>query len=136
MNDHWWYAMDSKSIMDNENDKLTKYSFEKAKELYNVKIKKLRRKGIKKSAEVLNTRMELKVQVENLNDTFTNLLVEQDNLQEKEKNITITSEKIKNMEDKIKDLEKMEKSLNPKELQEKIRQLNVELNDKLLKNSK
>ena len=132
MNEHWWYAMDSKSIMDNENDKLTNYSFEKAKELYNVKIKKLRRKGIKKSAEVLNTRMELKVQVENLNDTFTNLLVEQDNLQEKEKNITITSEKIKNMEDKIKDLEKMEKSLNPKELQEKIRQLNVELNDKLI----
>ena len=34
---------------------------------------------IKKSAEVLNTRMELKVQVENLNDTFKNLLVEQDN---------------------------------------------------------
>lgn len=96
----------------------------------------MRRKGIKKSAEVLNTRMELKVQVENLNDTFTNLLVEQDNLQEKEKNITITSEKIKNMEDKIKDLEKIEKSLNRKELQEKIRQLNVELNDKLLKNSK
>lgn len=55
----------------------------------------MRRKGFKKSAEVLNTRMELKVQVENLNDTFTNLLVEQDNLQEKEKNITITSEKIK-----------------------------------------
>ena len=132
MNDNWWYAIDSKSIMDNENDKLTNYSFEKAKELYNVKVKKLRRKGIKKSAEVLNTRMELKVQVENLNDTFTNLLVEQDNLQEKEKNITITSEKIRMMEDKIKDLEKMETSLNPKELQEKIRQLNVELNDKLI----
>ena len=76
--------------------------------------------------------MELKVQVENLNDTFTNLLVEQDNLQDKEKNITITSEKIRMMEDKIKDLEKMETSLNPKELQEKIRQLNVELNDKLI----
>ena len=132
MNDNWWYAIDSKSIMDNENDKLTKYSFEKANELYNVKVKKLRRKGIKKSAEVLNTRMELKVQVENLNDTFKNLLVEQDNLQEKDKSITITSEKIKMMEDKIKDLEKMEKSLNPKELQEKIRQLNVELNDKLI----
>lgn len=66
----------------------------------------MRRKGIKKSAEVLNTRMELKDQVENLNDTFKNLLVEQDNLQEKDKNITITSEKIKMMEDKIKDLKK------------------------------
>ena len=76
--------------------------------------------------------MELKVQIENLNNTFTNLLVEQDNLQDKEKNITITSEKIKMMEDKIKDLVKMETSLNPKELQEKIRQLNVELNDKLI----
>lgn len=28
MNEHCWYAMDSKSIMDNENDKLTTVKFE------------------------------------------------------------------------------------------------------------
>lgn len=28
MNDNWWYAIYSKSIMDNKNDKLTSVNFE------------------------------------------------------------------------------------------------------------
>lgn len=124
--------LDIKSILDNNNnDKLTLYSFEKTRELHEQKVQKFKTKGIKKSAEVLNTRMELKVQVENLNNTFLNLLVEQDNLQAKEKIINDTSEKNLMMETKIDNLEMMMSTLKPKELEEKLRQLNEELNNKI-----
>lgn len=132
MNENWWYAMDSRCILDNDNDKLTIYSFEKATELYEEKVKKIfKPKGIKKSAEVLNTRMELKIQVENLNDTFVELLNEQDHLQNKEKIINDTSNQITVMETKIGELEKLMNTLNPSDLERKIRELNEELNNKL-----
>lgn len=131
MNENWWYAIDSRSILDNDHDKLTIYSFEKSKELYDEKVKKFRPKGIKKSAEVLNTRMDLRIQVENLNDTFVDLLNEQDHLQKKEKIINETSTQISLMESKIGELENMMKISNPAELEKKIRELNEELNNKL-----
>ena len=131
MNEKWWFAIDSKCILDNEKDKLTLYSFKMASELYEEKVKKLRPKGIKKCAEVLNTRMELKVQVEKLNETFRNLLVEQDNLQEKEKIIIETSGKIEKMQQQINFLENNMQQLSPRDLEEKIRRLNEELNDKI-----
>jgi hypothetical protein len=131
MNEKWWYALDSRSILDNDTDKLTIYSFEQAKDLYDEKVKKFRPKGIKKSAEVLNTRMDLRIQVENLNDTFVDLLNEQDHLQKKEKIINETSNQISMMETKISELENMMKISNPLELEKKIRELNEELNNKL-----
>ena len=132
MNENWWYAIDSRCILENDTDKLTLYSFDKAKELYEEKVKKFKPKGIKKSAEVLNTRMELKIQVENLNDTFVALLNEQDHLQNKEKIINETSTKISVMETKISELEKMMASLNPKEQEQKLRELNEELSNRLI----
>ena len=66
------------------------------------KSKNLNQKGIKKSGEVLNTRMQLKTVVKNLNDIFQNLLVDQDNLDEKKKD---ASEKIRIMEQQINNLE-------------------------------
>ena len=39
MDNKWWYAIDNRSIMDNEEDKLTLYSFEKAVELYEENVK-------------------------------------------------------------------------------------------------
>ncbi len=47
-NEKWWYAFDSKCVLDNETDKVTKYSFNQLKELYEEKVKKLRRKNKKK----------------------------------------------------------------------------------------
>ena len=44
--------------------------------------------------EVFETRKELKVQVNLLNDTFENLLMQQANLQEKEKVMNEISEKL------------------------------------------
>jgi len=48
----------------------------------------------------MNIRMQLKTDVKNFNDIFQNLLVEQDNLREKEKNINEPSEKIRIMNNK------------------------------------
>ena len=70
-----WYAFDSKCILDNDTDKITKYSFNQLKELYEEKVKKLRRKNIKKYTEVLEKRKELIVQFNLLNDTFGNLIM-------------------------------------------------------------
>ena len=54
--DKWWFAFDSKCLLDKEENRLTKYSFSQLNELYEEKIKKLRTKGIKKYTEVLEKR--------------------------------------------------------------------------------
>ena len=132
MNTNWWYAFDSKCILDNDKDKLTLYSFEQAKELYKKKIMKLRSKGIKKSSEVLNSRNELRIEVNKLNDKFQDLIIEQDNLQRKDKNIDEVSDKINEMEKSISKLEKNMESKKPFELERELRILNEELNLKLM----
>ena len=72
MNENWWYALDSKCILRNEKDSLTKYSFKKLNVLYENKVKKKKKKSIKKCAEVLETRNELKIQINSLNIIFQN----------------------------------------------------------------
>ena len=47
IDEKWWYAFDSKSILDNETDRLTKYSFSQLTEFYEDKVKKLKSKSIK-----------------------------------------------------------------------------------------
>lgn len=131
LNEKWWYAFDSKNILDNEEDKLTKYSIKQLNELYEEKVKKLKPKNVKKCAEVLETRKELKVQVNLLSDTFENLLIEQVNLQEKEKVINDISLKIKDMETRISNFERDAQTLDPKELEKRMEELNKELDSKL-----
>lgn len=131
INQKWWYAFDSKVIFDNEEDKLTKFSVQQLKELYEEKVKKLRPKGVKKSAEVLETRKELKIQVNLLSDTYQNLLMEQMNLQEKEKVIDDISKKIEEMEKRIKTFEKDAQTLSPHDLERRMEELNSELNSRL-----
>ena len=135
MDDKWWYAIDSRSIMDNEEDKLTIYSFEKASELYEEKVKKLRPKGIKNCAMVLNTRCELRIEVEHLNDTFQDLLCEQENLQQKEKIINETSQKINLLEKEINNIENDKGKLDKKQLEERMRHVNDGLNNLLMDNN-
>ena len=131
LNEKWWYAFDSKCVLDNDTDKVTKFSFRQLKELYEEKVKKLRPKNVKKCAEVLETRKDLKVQVNLLSDTFENLLMQQANLQEKEKVINEISQKIDTMEKKIKNFEEESKNLNEAQLEQRLRELNEDLNQKL-----
>ena len=129
MDSNFWYAFDSKCILDNEHDKLTNYSFSKASELYEEKVKKLRKKAIKSSSEVLNTRMELKIQVANLTDEFHKLIIQQDNLLKKEHIIDDNVKKIENMESKINELHKDMNRLDQNLLEQKLLDLNNEFNN-------
>ena len=128
---NYWFNIDSKSILDNDNDKLTKYSFKKAKSLYEDKIKKLNPKNILKSSEVLKGRIESRILVEQLNLTFQKLIVQQENLEIKEKNIDRKIEDIERLERNINDLTNDINRLNPKELEEKLSAINSEINQKM-----
>ena len=86
MDDKRWYSIDA--------DKLIKYFFSHINELYEEKIKKIKPKNIKISAEVLQIINEIKVQVILLKDTFETLLKEQANLNKKKKIIKEICNKI------------------------------------------
>ena len=129
--DQWWFALDSKSVLDNEEDKITKYSFEQMKTLYEKKIKKLPSKEIKNSAEVLKNRVILRPKLELLNETFMNLMMEQGNLQLKIKDLAEISIKISDMENRIKMFENDARTLDPEALERKMKELNDDLNNKL-----
>lgn len=131
MNQKWWYSFDSKCILDNENDKLTKYSFSNANDLYDKKVTLLKPKSIAKSSEVLNSRNELRIEVNNLNNQFQNLIIEQENLERNEKAIDEVSAKIQGMEIDIAKLESRMDQKNKKELENDLRKLNEELNERL-----
>ena len=62
--------MDSTLIFDNDPSLLTKYSFSQMKELYEEKIKKLKPKNVKKCLEIIQSRKELNIQINLLNETF------------------------------------------------------------------
>ena len=131
LDEKWWFAFDSKCVLDNDSDKVTKYSFRQLKELYEEKVKKLKPKSVKKCAEVLETRKDLKVQVNLLSDTFERLLMQQANLQEKDKVINDISQKIDAMETKIKNFDEESKNLNDAQLEQRLRELNEDLNERL-----
>ena len=131
MNENWWYALDSKCILRNEKDSLTKYSFKQLNELYENKVKKLRPKSIKKCAEVLETRNELKMQINSLNITFQNLIVEQENLQKKQDNLNKKQFEIRDLENKIERLNIDIDKCSPEEQKRRLELLNEELNNNL-----
>ena len=89
MDKNYWFAFDSKCIFDDDfNSKLTKYSYDQLCKLYEVKIKKSFPKSTKESGEVVTSRERLKIEINNLNTTFKDLTVEQDNLKGKENQIS------------------------------------------------
>ena len=130
LNEKWWYAFDSKTILDNDEDRITKYSFSQITELYE-KIKQLPTKNIEKCAEVLEARHDLRVKINLLGDIFDNLVVNIANLQIKNKIILENSIKIKDIEASIQKFENYSKSLSPSQLEKKLRELNEDLNSKL-----
>ena len=80
--DKWWYSFDSKSILDNRDNEITKYSYKSLNEFYD-KVKNLIKKSIKKSSELLNNRIELKSKATRLLFQFKELFNKQEELQQK-----------------------------------------------------
>jgi len=131
-NEKWWFAMDSKCILDQDIDRLTKYSFEQLTELYE-KVKKLIPKSIKNCSNLLQSRYDLKVEINCLKVKLKELFIEHLNLDKQEKTLNDISNKIKDMENEIKNFEeeKKSKNLSEEEIDEKIRHFNENLNKKL-----
>ena len=59
MDKKWWYAVDSKSIFDNDIDKLITLSYNQLKDLYEEKVQKSKAKDISKSSEVIMNRNKI-----------------------------------------------------------------------------
>ena len=53
MDKKWWYAVESINILDNQNDKLTKYSFKQLNDFYEEKVKNSKSKLINTSSDTL-----------------------------------------------------------------------------------
>ena len=100
-------------------------------ELYEDKIKKLLPKSIKKCSKVLETRHEIKVQINSLKETFKKLLIEIENIKEKENDINKKNDEISYMEKQILDIENNSKELEPQEIEKKYSKLNKDLNEKI-----
>ena len=131
LNERWWYAINAICILDNDSGRLNKYSFEQMTKLYEDKIKKLWPKSIKNCSKVLETRHEIKVQINSLKETFKKLLIEIENIKEKENDINKKNDEISYMEKQILDIENNSKELEPQEIEKKYSKLNKDLNEKL-----
>ena len=97
MDKKWWYAADSKSILDNDIDRLTKYSYNQLKDLYEEKVQKSKPKDISKSSEVVMNRNKIKNIIQNIISNYRNII------NEKEK-LTPIENKINEYQNKINDI--------------------------------
>ena len=119
-NEKYWFTMDGKSILSNDNDSLTINSFSQLRELYEIKKQEL---NIKKYIEsIIIYRSEI-LQI------FQNLLLEQDKLKEKEIKINEINANITNIESKINNCQNLINSTQDLDLKMKL--LNEDLNSKL-----
>ena len=131
MQKKWYYALDSTSILEKELTKLSYFSYGQLLELYHEKVVNSRPIGVKKCSEVLNIRNDLIIQINNLNTTFKNLLLEQGNLKEKEKVIQNVSTQILQAEQKIRVEREKFKSLKGSELEKAMNDLNEEISKRI-----
>ena len=127
----WWYAFDSKCILSNKIHELSNFSYSQLSDFYEEKVKKLEPKEIKQSLEVLNNRKELTIEINKLSNAFQDLLIEQNNLVDKENLISEKSYEIKNINDEINTQNYLIENLNPEEINEELYELEYEVNSKI-----
>ena len=127
----WWYAFDSKCILSNKIHELSNFSYSQLSDFYEEKVKKLEPKEIKQSLEVLNNRKELTIEINKLSNAFQDLLIEQNNLVDKENLISEKSYEIENIGDEINTQNYLIENLNPEEINEELYELEYEVNSKI-----
>ena len=130
MNQKWWYAFDSKLILDNDSDKITKYSYKQLTEFYEEAVKKSFPKSIKNCALVLSKRNSLRKEVNKLNREFKELMIKQKNLNSQNELIIKNTIEISMIQQKIEMVEKNCKDKSPAEQEKLLNELNQELNNK------
>ena len=131
MQKKWYYSLDSLSIMEKEITQMSHFSYNNLVELYNEKVLNSRPISVKKCSEVLTIRNDLIKQINNLHTTFKNLLLEQGNLKEKEKQLQNVNNQINKCEQKIKEQREKFKSLKGSELEKAMNDLNEEISRRM-----
>ena len=116
--------------MDNDLDKITKYSYKELKDFYENFVKNSFPKSIKNCSIVLSERNSLRKQVNKLQDSFKKLMLKQKNLHNEEEAINKSTYEIKLIQEKIKIVEDNCKDKNPEEQRKMLEQLNEELKNK------
>jgi len=91
-NKKWWYSLDSKTIFTNDDDKITKHSFNQLTNFYKETIKNSEPKDIKKSAEILTERNRLLGEDEIIKRDCT-LIIEKQSKLANEENVFETKKK-------------------------------------------
>lgn len=104
MDKKWWYAVDSKSIFDNDIDKLTKYSYNQLKDMFEEKVQKSKAKDISKSSEVIMNRNKIKNIIQNIISNYKDIIDEKEKLPPIENEINDIQDKINDMDFKISNL--------------------------------
>lgn len=94
MDKKWWYAAESINILDNEEDRLTLYSFKQLNALYEEKLKNSKAKSIMKSYEIISNRNKIKSFIKNFIPKYKNLYIEKQKISEIDRKINIYSNKI------------------------------------------
>lgn len=133
MQKKWYYSLDSLSIMEKEITKMSNFSYNNLVELYNEKVINSSPISVKKCSEVLTIRNDLIKQINNLHTTFKDLLLEQGNLKEKEKQLQKVNNQINECEQKIKEEREKFKSLKGNELEKAMNDLNEEISRRMYK---
>ncbi len=130
-NIRWWFAFDSITILRNKITDLSKFSYNQLSDFYEEKVKKLEPKDIKQSSEVLNNRWELTKEINKLSDTFQDLLIEQKNLESKEKQIEVNTNEIIKLNKEISEIKEKIKNLKPEERERMLLELEKKVNQKI-----
>ncbi len=102
MDKKWWYAVESINILDNQNDKLTKYSFKQLNDFYEEKVKNSKSKLINTSSDIINNRNKIKNLVKDIISKYQNIKKEKEKIPEIDKKIDEYETKITDMDWKIK----------------------------------
>ena len=94
-NKKWWYSLDSKTIFENDSEKITKHSFKELTNFYEKTVKNSEPKDIKKSAEILTERNRLLGEAKII-ERDCNQIIEQQSKLSKEENVLKNKEEQNN----------------------------------------
>jgi hypothetical protein len=101
MDKKWFYSINSDSIYNNDNNELSRYSYDQLNELNMNKIQNSSKVLTVQSFEVIKNRLEIKNYMNNIISKFDNLKNEKNRITNLDSNITIYNDKIKDIDEKI-----------------------------------
>ena len=131
MDKKWWYAVDSKSIFDNDIDKLTILSYNQLKDLYEEKVQKSKAREISKSSEVIKNRNKIQTIIPNIISGYKKIIYEKEKLPPIENRINEYQNKINDIDYKISNKRSLIDQIYIPDKDLKLRKIENERNSKI-----